>query len=116
MRPPNERGEDFKEVIADFTIRNATPRILKRQLSISKPYELLTAEQVNAFRNSHAGLPKRTSETPLALFDGVTDLFTLSDVYFSKGGRLALTAVSTWCGGLCGQHQWKVLEKGAHGE
>ena len=35
----------------------------------------------------------------------------MADVYFSKNGRLALTAVSTWCGGLCGQHQWKVLEK-----
>ena len=110
VRPPKEREEEFEEVLADFANRNATPRILQRQLSISKPYELLTAELVNAFRNSR--FPPRGGET----FAGVADLFTLADVYFSKSGRLALTAVSTWCGGLCGKHQWKVLEKPATGE
>jgi hypothetical protein len=45
-----------------------------------------------------------------------TDLFTFSDVYFSKNGRLALTAMSSWCGGICGQHQWKVPEKLPTGE
>jgi hypothetical protein len=116
VRPPKEREEEFKEVIADFTNRKATPRILKRRLSISKPYELLTGAQVNTFKNCHGGFPKRTCETPHALFDGVDDLFTLSDVYFSKSGRLALTAVSTWCGDLCAQYEWKVLEKLPDGE
>jgi hypothetical protein len=49
-------------------------------------------------------------------YEGVTDIFTFSDVYFSKNGRLALTALSSWCSGLCGQHQWKVFEKLSTGE
>jgi hypothetical protein len=59
---------------------------------------------------------KPTHRTSDARFEGVTDLFTVSDVYFSKNGRLALTALSSFCGGLCGQHQWKILEKLPTGE
>jgi len=44
-------------------------------------------------------------------FKGVTDLFTLSDVYFNRRGTLALTGISTFFGGLCGLFQWKVFEK-----
>jgi hypothetical protein len=44
-------------------------------------------------------------------FRGVTDLFTLSDVYFNPARTLALTAISTWCGGLCALYQWNVFEK-----
>ena len=43
-------------------------------------------------------------------------LFTLSDVWFSRNGKLALTAISTFCGSLCGQHRWKVFEKMPDGE
>ena len=97
VRPPKEA-------------RKATSRTLRRQLSIRKPYELLTAEQVKAFQNEREW-PRPNPKGPDARFEGVTDLFILSDVYFSKNGRLAMTAVSSWCGGLCGQHEWKVLEK-----
>ena len=115
VRPPKEREVEFAEVLADLEIRKSTPRTLKRQLSIRKPYELLTAEQVTAFQ-SERRWPKPTHRTSDARFEGVTDLFTVSDVYFSKNGRLALTALSSFCGGLCGQHQWKILEKLPTGE
>jgi hypothetical protein len=51
VRPPKEREVEFAEVLADLEIRKSTPRTLKRQLSIRKPYELLTAEQVAAFQS-----------------------------------------------------------------
>jgi hypothetical protein len=42
VRPPKERQADFKEVLADFERRKATPpRELKESFSISKPYMLL---------------------------------------------------------------------------
>jgi hypothetical protein len=110
VRPPKDREAEFREVLTDFEARKATPRTLKRQLSIRKPYEFLTVEQVKTFQNER-DWPRPNPRRPNAQFEGVTDLFILADVYFSKNGRLAMTAVSSWCGGLCGQHEWKVLEK-----
>ena len=48
-------------------------------------------------------------------FRGVSDYFTLSDMYFNQAGTLALTALSSWCGGLCAQSQWRVFEKADNG-
>ncbi|MGA2882372.1 MAG: hypothetical protein ABSG13_25745 [Bryobacteraceae bacterium] len=110
VRPPKEREADFREVLADFERRSATPRQLERELSIRKPYVLLNADQVKQFldeRSLHRNPPGTGDEQ----FRGVTDLFSLSDVYFNQRRSLALTALSSWCGSLCGLYQWKVFEK-----
>jgi hypothetical protein len=93
----------------DYEQRKATPRELKPALSISKPYVLLSADEAKTFIESR--MPKPGKEAPIERFKGVTDLFTLSDVYFNKRGTLALTGISTFCGGLCGLFQWKVFER-----
>ena len=81
--------------------------MLKRQLSIAKPYELLNEAGVVSFHEERVD--------PKILFDehrqrdrfkGVGDVFSFADVYFSKNARLSLTAMSTWCGSLCTLHQW----------
>jgi hypothetical protein len=115
VRPPKGRKAEFAEVLADFKIRRAATRVLKRQLSLRKPYELLTDEQVKAFETDR-GWSKPEDREPDFRFKGVMEVFTLSDVYFNKNGRLALTAISSWCGSLCAYHQWKVLEKLPTGE
>ena len=109
VRPPKDREADFREVLEDFESRKATPRQLKRELSIPKPYVLLTPGEVKAFVDERAlGNPTGRSDER---FGGVTDLITLTDVYFNPRRTLALTAISTWCGGLCAYYQWKVFEK-----
>jgi hypothetical protein len=115
VRPPRDYKAEFAEVLADFKTRRATTRVLKRDLSLSKPYELLSAEQGEAFEKER-GWPNPEAGEPNPLFKDVTDVFTFSDVYFSKNGRLALTAISSWCGVLCALHQWKVLRKFPTGE
>ena len=110
--PPKEREADFHEVLLDYERRKVRQRQLKQALSISKPYLLLSADEVKAFM--HARFPRSPGEaSPEASerFRGVTDLFTLSDIYFDQQGGLALTAISSWCGWLCGLMQWKVFEK-----
>lgn len=102
VQPPKEREADFGEVLADFRLRSDTARQLERKLSIQKPYVLLTADQAKQF------IEDRSRDE---LFRGVTDLFSLSDVYFNQRRTLALTALSSWCGGLCGLYRWKVFEK-----
>jgi hypothetical protein len=88
-------------VLADYERRKAKPRELKPTFSIRKPYLLLSADEVRAFE----------LHVPDQRFRGVTDIFTLSDVYFNQRQTLALTAISLWCGELCGLYQWKAFEK-----
>jgi hypothetical protein len=112
VQPPKEREADFHEVLTDYERRKVTQRQLKQALSISKPYLLLSADEVKEFMQARfPRSPGGTSPEASERFRGVTDLFTLSDVYFDQQGGLALTAISSWCGGLCGSMQWKVFEK-----
>jgi len=108
VRPPKEREAEFRQVLADYNSRKATPRQLKRAFSISKPYDLLRPDEVKDFMSARL-MP---GGNPLVeRFRGLTDVITLSDVYFNQQGTLVLTAISTWCGGLCASYQWKVFEK-----
>jgi hypothetical protein len=114
VRPPQGGEAEFAEVLADFEARRNTPRKLKRQMTIPKAYDLLTPEQSKEFIQDRSIRPGAVERNPK--YDGVVDLFTLSDVWFSRDGKLALTAISTFCGSLCGQHQWNVFEKMPNGD
>ena len=107
--PPKGREADFREVLADYERRKAKPRELKPAFSIRKPYLLLSAGEVGTFMKERWPTPE--SKAPDERFRGVTDVFTLSDVYFNPRQTLALTAISSWCGSLCALYQWKVFEK-----
>jgi hypothetical protein len=114
VRPPKQREAEFREVLADFEKRKATPRQLQRDLSIQKPYILLSAAEIKAFmdaRDNFHRLPEASDERSR----GVADLFTLTDVYFNPHRTLALTAIASWCGNLCAADRWKVFEKVAAG-
>jgi hypothetical protein len=112
MRPPQERDAEFREVLADYERRKTTPRQVKPLFSIPKPYVLLTDDEVGAFTAERMRPFAQRDDQ----FRGVSDYFTLSDVYFNQFGTLALTALSSWCGGLCGQTQWRIFEKLATGK
>lgn len=107
--PLKEREADFREVLADYEHRKGKPRELKPAFAIRKPYLLLNADGVKAFMKERWPTPE--PKLPDARFRGVTDILTLSDVYFNQRQTLALTAISTWCGSLCALSQWKVFEK-----
>jgi hypothetical protein len=108
--PPKERRAQFLEAVAEFELKRSTPRKLKRELSLQKPYDLVSSEEAKAFAKARS-VPSPHAQAPDPRFKGVSDIFTLGDVYFSKDGKLALTSLSTWCGGLCGLFDWKVFEK-----
>jgi len=113
VRPAKEHEADFGEILADYRSRKAMPRQLAQGFSISKPYVLLSPDDVRDFISARSSgpNPRATDER----FRDVSDVITLSDVYFNRRGTLALTAISTWCGGLCASYQWKVFEKVASG-
>ena len=107
MRSPKDKEAEFREVLADYEHRKTIPRQLKPPLSVPKPYMLLTDDEVRAFSEERLRPFAQQDDR----FRGVSDYFTLSDVYFNQAGTLALTALSSWCGGLCAQSQWRVFEK-----
>ncbi len=94
--------------MADYERRKENPRELKPSFSIRKPYVLLSADEVKAFVKQRGQWPAATTDPR---FQGVTDMFTLSDVYFNQRRTLALTGIGTWCGDLCGSYHWRVFEK-----
>jgi hypothetical protein len=100
-----ERRQRIAEILKDFQERRGRTRKLKRDLKLSKAYELLTESEGKQFRGRNANPEWRTR------FEGVTDLFSFSDVYFDEAGTLALTHITSWCGSLCALFQWKLLEK-----
>ena len=98
VKPPKEREAEFQEILADLEARKAAQKTLKRELTLAKPYELLSPEQVRAFQ-AQRGRPTPAGAGPTpSEFAGAADVFTFSDDYFSQNGKLALKAVSTWCG------------------
>ena len=84
-------------------------------MKIAKPYELVNAEDVREFVEIHS-LRRTPYPNPRELLRKSTDLFYLGDVYFDKSHKLALTAISTYCGGLCAQWLWKIFEKSSNGQ
>ena len=109
--PPRDREGEYREVLVDYDRRKSTsPRELKPAFSIRKSYLLLSADDISEFRKERS-LPNASQTRTDQRFRGVTDVFTLSDVYFNQRGTLALTAISSWCGSLCGLYQWKVFER-----
>ena len=108
-RPPKEQEAEFREVLADYERRTDIPRELRPMLTIPKPYTFLTADEVSAFIADRDAQVRGAPESER--FRGVSDYFTLADVYFNQNGRLAPTALSSCGGGLCGESQWRVFEK-----
>jgi hypothetical protein len=117
VQPPKEREAEFQEVMADYQQRKSIPRKLKPAFSIGKPYSLLDASAVTKFmQEQDRPLPSQGETSSNTQFPGVSDIFTLSDVYFNQRRTLAMTAIESWCGSLCGLQQWKVFERLDTGE
>jgi hypothetical protein len=116
LTPRPEQAARWVEVVADYNARLARPPTLVRQLNIAKPYILLSQEDAAAFGAWHPGLrppPKDPPPPPPPLdpkFDGVTSIFALSDVWFSKDRTLALTGITNFS-----RSQWMLFERSADG-
>ena len=108
--PPPNYATSWAEILAEVKAGNIAPGILDPALKLSKPYMLLSANEVADFRSAFRGslgLPARGNPK----FGGAADLFRLSVVYFNKNRRLALMYNTSTCGMLCGEARWAVFEK-----
>ena len=101
---PPSISESFAQMNSEFEKRKNTPVHLKKEFTLRKPYVLLTPQEVANFIY-HGDRPK-----------GVTNLITVSDVYFNRSKTVAMVHVNAYCGGLCGLFGWHVMEKSAAGQ
>jgi hypothetical protein len=117
ITPRPEHATRWMEILADYNTRVDKPAILVRQLNIAKPYILLSQEDAAAFGAAHPGLrpPSKVPPPPAPpldpKFDGVTSIFALSDVWFSKDRTLAMTGITNFS-----FSQWELFEKNADGK
>jgi len=123
IEPPASYSDRWDQVLEDFNARRNAPATLERLLTVSTPYTFITPDEESAFKSVRGGgLPRRThpettpapAPSPKTLgpkFEGVTTIFYLGDVYFSRDRTLALTGIGMWCGGLCGSVQWMIYER-----
>jgi hypothetical protein len=108
VRPPAARQGALREIARESArLRNAAFR-LDRALTLSKPYELLTAQETASFIDPRRRPPSPELARRLA---GATDLITLGNVYFDSQRTLAAVAISNYCGPACGGTVWRVFEK-----
>ncbi len=120
VRPPDSETKRWAEVMEDFKLHQNVRTKLQPIFTLSKPFKLLNPAECDEFFKGRAAphVPTSPPEDPSknqALFQKASDLFSLGDVYFDRNHTLALTFISSWCGGLCSQSQWKVFEKGTDG-
>jgi hypothetical protein len=107
---PPEYQSEFAGVMADFAARKDNPAILVPAFNISHPYKFLNAGEVSQFIEIRS-LRRTSDASPGDVLWKTADLYRLTDVYFNSTHTFALTAISTFFGGLCGMSSWKVFQK-----
>jgi hypothetical protein len=110
---PAEYRLAYSELLQDRS-EHRKPFLLERAFEISKPYDFITEEQAQLFRNLR-GRPGRTT-SEVELFRGAADLISLGNVYFDRKRTLAAVYTGAFCGGLCGFWTWRVFLKNGQGD
>lgn len=117
VKPPPARQAEFTDVLADYDAHcHDAYRLEASRFHLHLPVRLLDESGRKSFVNSvmHYLPPSndimRAPPTP-AQFQGAAGMHSFTAVYFNRAHTLALTKIGMYCGGLCGNWRWVVLEK-----
>jgi len=97
----------FIAVVEAFERLNSRRWSLLPMLSISKPYDLASEQEVSSFSEQDSEAGKRWRER----HPGAWGYVYVSAVAFNADRTQALVSVSHLCGSLCGAGQYHLLEK-----
>jgi hypothetical protein len=121
IKPPAERKAEFDEVLADFDAHcHERFQLDGKELQSKLPIHLLSDEDRARYTRGVMGyMPPandimRAPATPDE-FKGAAGLHRFTAVYFNKTHTLAMTEFGMYCGGLCGNWTWVVLERTPQG-
>ena len=102
VQPPQNRQAEWNELLADFDRHCHDVIELDRDLFKTElPVRLLTAADKRRF----------DPQKPPAEFADGAGLHQFTQVFFNASHTLAAVKQGMWCGSLCGNWQWVVLER-----
>jgi hypothetical protein len=117
IEAPEERQTEFAEVLADFDAHcHDRYQLDALKFHIKLPVRLLDEEARDRYVRGVSGyLPQRKSimqapPTPDE-FKGAAGMHSFTAVYFDRKHTLAMTEIGVYCGPLCGNWRWVVLER-----
>lgn len=104
VQAPADRQDDWNEVLADYEQHCHDVVALDRErFSTDLPVRLLSADDKAMY--------ERDPLNPPTEFADGAGLHRFTEVFFNRNHTLALVEQGMWCGGLCGNWQWVVLER-----
>jgi hypothetical protein len=116
-KPPQERQADFAEVLADYDDHcHARYQLDGSKFRLKLPVRLLDEDARQRYVSGVSVLmpPRndimRAPPTP-DKFKGAAGMHSFTAVYFNRAHTLAMTEIGMYCGSLCGNSTWVILEK-----
>lgn len=104
VEAPVDRRSDWNEVLHDYDLHcHDVIRLNRQSFRTELPVRLLNAEDKRNFM--------RDPLQPPAEFADGAGLHRFTEVYFNASHTLALVQQGMWCGRLCGNWTWVVLER-----
>ena len=117
IRAPQAEQKSFAEVLADYDQRcHARYRLDSAAFRLKLPVHLLDEAGQKRYVNRVAGfMPPQNNimqapPTPEE-FKGAAGMHSFTAVYFNRSHTLAMTEIGMYCGSLCGNWQWVVLQR-----
>jgi hypothetical protein len=117
VQTPQPRRADFAEVLADYDARcHDRYQLDASHFRLKLPVHTLDEEAQKRYMNHVSGyIPPKNNimqapPTP-GEFKGAAGMHSFTAVYFNHAHTLAMTQIGMYCGGLCGNWRWVVLER-----
>jgi hypothetical protein len=111
VEAPEDRQRDLQELFQDF-VQHCHDRIQLKLSAFAPGLALHLADDAATKRYVKTrSFDKDVDPATLAEFKGAAGLHSFSEVYFNKAHTLAMVHAGLWCGNLCGNWQWQVLER-----
>ena len=104
VQAPEGRQAEWKEVLADYDQHcHEVIQLDQDRFKTGLPVHLLNADDKRS-------IAKDPLNPPAAFANGA-GLHSFSEVFFNANHTLALVEQGMWCGSLCGNWMWVVLER-----
>ena len=107
IKAPENREADFEALLKDFDLRCHERLTLKAsEFHTMLPVHIADDATKDRYMTGNRG------EDPLKMeFKGTAGIHSFSEVYFNPERTLAMLYQGIYCGGLCGNWKWVVLER-----
>lgn len=117
IQAPQARQAEFAEVLADFDAHcHDRYQLEASKLHVELPVRLLDKEARERYVSGVSGyMPPQNNimkapPTPDE-FKGAVGMHSFTGVYFNRAHSLAMAEIGMYCGSLCGNWSWVVLER-----